>query len=179
MANGTTTVNQKGRGGSGAHHGGRETLAVGLFVAALAVFLAATLLRVWPTTAIHEGQVVWVNLTEATALAIVMISGALGAFVHIATSFASYAGNRTLSPSWFWWFLLRPAIGAAMALLAYFILRSGLLLDGNLGTDVTPFGIAALSGLVGLVSKQFIDKLKNVSDSAFDTEQDEQRTDKL
>ena len=97
MANGTTTVNQKGRGGSSAHLSGRETLAIGMFVAALAVFLAATLLRVWPTTAIHEGQVIWVNLTETSALAIVMISGALGAFVHIATSFASYAGNRTLS----------------------------------------------------------------------------------
>ena len=177
MANGTTTVNQKARGVS--YAAGRETIVIGLFVAALAIFLAATLLRVWPTTVLEEGRVVWVNLTEATALSIVMISGALGAFVHIATSFASYAGNRTLSPSWVWWFMLRPAIGAAMALIAYFVLRSGLLLDGNLGTDVTPFGIAALSGLVGLVSKQFIDKLKNVSDSAFDTDQDEQRTDKL
>ncbi len=178
MANGSTSVNQKGRSASSSG-GSRETMIVGLFVSALAVFLAATLLRVWPTTVIEDGVVVWVNLTEVTALAIVMISGALGAFVHVATSFASYAGNRSLSASWVWWFMLRPAIGSAMALIAYFILRSGLLLDGNLGTDVTPFGIAALSGMIGLVSKQFIDKLKNVSDSAFENEQDEQRIDKL
>jgi len=179
MANGTTTVNHKGRGHSPHHSAGRDTIVIGLFVAALVVFLAATLLRIWPTTSVINGQIVWVNLTEFTALAIVMISGALGAFIHIATSFASYAGNRTLTPSWFWWFMLRPAIGAAMALIAYFILRSGLLLDGNLGTDVSPFGIAALAGLIGLASKQFIDKFKNLSDLTFNTEQDEERTDKL
>ncbi len=178
MANGTTTVDKR-RGPTASDRVARETVITGIFVAALGVFLALMLLRVWPSTAIRDGQVIWVNLTETSALTIVMVSGALGAFIHIATSFASYAGNRTLSPSWVWWFLLRPAIGAAMALVAYFVLRSGLLLDGDLGTDVSPFGIAALAGIVGLWSKQFIDKLKNVSDTAFSTSSDDQRTDKL
>ena len=44
---------------------------------------------------------------------------------------------------------------------------------------ISPFGIAALAGIVGLSSKQFIDKLKNITDTTFSTAQDDERADKL
>ena len=179
MANGTTTAEQKGPGRAAHYLSGRETLAIGFFMVFTAVFLAYMLLEIWPGSRVTDGLVVWIGLTETSGLAIAMIAGALGAFVHIATSFASYAGNRTLTSSWVWWFLLRPTVGAALALMAYFIVRSGLLLDGGLGTNITPFGIAALSGIVGLASKQIVDKLRTVSDTAFNTENDVARIDKL
>lgn len=176
---GTTPIEKRRGPSAHPYYSGRETRTVGVFVAAMAVALAALLLKVWPSTQIVDGNMIWINLTEATALSIVMIAGALGAFIHVATSFTSYAGNRTLASSWVWWFIMRPPIGAALALIAYFILRSDLLLSGNLGTDVSPYGIAGLAGVVGLMSKQIVDKLRNVSNAAFDTEQDEHRTDKL
>ena len=95
------------------------------------------------------------------------------------SSFTSFAGNRSMSASWVWWFILRPPMGAAIALIAYFILRSGLLLDGQLGVQVSPFGIAALGGIIGLFSKQLIDKLRSVADTTFNTTQDENRADMI
>ncbi len=50
---------------------------------------------------------------------------------------------------------------------------------GALGQQISPFGIAALGGLVGLASKQIIDKFRMVTDETFSTELDEQRSDKL
>src|SRR5690606_25076617 len=110
---------------------------------------------------------------------IAMIAGALGAFVHIATSFASYAGNRSLTSSWVWWFLLRPPGGAALALMACFVVRSGPLLAGGRGTSTPPFCIAARSGIVGCTAKQIVDRLRTVSDSAFNTDPATARIDKL
>ena len=175
----STTIAEKSRGRAAHVFEGRETLVVGMFMLGLAVFLAAMLLSVWPSSTSDGGNVIWVGLTESIGLSIAMIAGALGAFIHVATSFASYAGNRSLTASWFWWFLLRPPMGAALALIAYFVMRSGLLLDGALGVQVTPFGIAALGGVIGLASKQIIDKMRNVADTTFNTPEDSARGDKL
>jgi hypothetical protein len=176
----SSTFADRGRERAPHDRAGQEALIVGFFMVVLAAVLAYLLLKVWPASEVRTAQkVVWVNLTEDTALAIAMIGGALGSFVHIATSFASYVGNRRLAPSWIWWFLLRPPLGAALALIAYFIMRSGFLLDGALGVQVSPFGIAALGGVVGLASKQIVDKFRTVADETFHTELDEQRTDKL
>ena len=175
----STTVAAKNSGRTGHFLSGRETLATGVFVAGLAIFLAVSLLQVWPSSSAVAGKVIWTGFTEGTGLAIAMLAGALGAFIHVATSFASYAGNRSISASWVWWFALRPPLGAALALVAYFIMRSGLLLDGALGVQVTPFGIAALGAIVGLASKQIIDKMRNVADTTFNTAEDSQRSDKL
>ncbi len=156
-----------------------SSVAIGLYMFAMAIALTMGLLLVWPSSVFEGGVVVWVGLTETSALMIAMLCGALGSYIHAATSFASYAGNRSLSSSWTWWFMLRPAIGAGLALMAYFIMRSGFLLDGPLGTDVSPFGIAAISAMIGLIAKQLVDKFKAISDAAFNTSQDAERIDKL
>lgn len=174
----SSTSDHDVQGRSSAAHG-RTTFVVGLFMIATAFALAYLLLKTWPSSANEGGQTVWINLTESVALSITMICGALGSYVHVATSFASFAGNRSLRPSWVWWFVLRPAIGAALALMIYFIMRSGFLLDGPLGEVVSPFGIAAVSAITGVFSKQAIDKLKNISDTAFNSSQDAERFDKL
>jgi len=179
MANAASSAQNERAVSAGPTAHGRATFSVGLFLFSLAIVLAYLLLTVWPTSTVEEGRTVWLNLTESTALAIAMICGALGSYVHVATSFASFAGNRSLEPSWVWWFLLRPAIGAALALITYFLMRSGFLLDGPLGEVVSPFGIAAVSACVGLISKQAVDKMRNISDTAFNTAQDAERNDKL
>jgi len=178
MAGNSTVVDQNRRRPA-QYLDGHGTLVVGVFIMALAGGLGALLLYVWPSSSSVGGKIVWSGLNETIALSIVMIAGALGSFIHIATSFASFAGNRRLSTSWVWWFLLRCPMGAALALVVYFILRSGFLLDGGLGTQLSPFGIAAVGGVVGIASKQIIDKFRNVADSTFNTSEDDMRVDKL
>lgn len=102
---------------------------------------------------------------------IVALSAALGAFVHIATSFSDFLGNGAYSPRWLWWYALRVPVGVALAFMFYFAIRGGILTTTSLSTtDINPFGIAAIAGLVGLFSKQASDKLAETFSTIFKTD---------
>lgn len=166
--------------------------ALGLYHLAFSVGLAIVLFLLWPERVGKEGGwlPVYLPFTEpqrpigddARLLLIVLATGALGSCVHAATSFASYVGNRRLVLSWAWWYLLRPFIGGALALIFYFVLRGGLLATAASASDMSPFGIAAMAGLAGMFSKQATDKLREVFDNLFRTAEgqgDDARADKL
>lgn len=125
---------------------------------------------------------------ETRLLLLVMLAGAIGSYVHAASSFVDYLGNRTFISSWVWWYLLRPFIAMMLALLFYFVFRGGFVTAGvNQGGDaaasfINPFGVAALAGLVGMFSKVAADKLNEVFTTLFKpaSEQgDAKRGDKL
>ncbi|HEV7680933.1 MAG TPA: IPT/TIG domain-containing protein [Pyrinomonadaceae bacterium] len=98
---------------------------------------------------------------------LVIIAGILGSFVHGATSLADFIGNNNFNKSWTWFYLLRPAIGMALALVFYFVIRGGFLTTSGGAKDINPYGIAALAGLVGMFSKQATDKLGEVFSTLF------------
>jgi len=109
--------------------------------------------------------------TSDTALILLVVfASALGSYVHAATSFGDYVGNRELRRSWTWWYLLRFWVGIAIALLFYFALRGGFLVADGSSSDLNPYGIAALAGMTGLFSKQATDKLNEVFVTAFRTQ---------
>jgi hypothetical protein len=115
-------------------------------------------------------------------LLLVIVAGILGAFVHGATSLADYIGNNNFNKSWTWFYLLRPAIGMALALVFYFVIRGGFLSTSGGAKDINPYGIAALAGLVGMFSKQATDKLSEVFGTLFRAapgEGDQKRQDPL
>lgn len=167
-------------------------LATGFLI--LAILLVYLLAAFWPVVNPADTNkepfnnvtlfVVW-NFkiaTEIRLIWLVMIAAALGSYVHTVTSFTSYVGNRSLVRSWLWWYALRPAIGVALALIFYFVVRGGLFSNASLGKDISPFGVAALSGMVGMFSKQAADKLEEVFNNLFrtpDGQGDDTRSDKL
>lgn len=108
--------------------------------------------------------------------------GAIGSYIHVAASFSDYVGNRRLVTSWIWWFVLRTPIGIFLAVVFYVTIRAGFL-TGNAGDDstgvVNPFGIAAMSAMAGMFSKQAADKLNEVFTTLFRTTTDQKRGDKL
>ncbi|MGH9901718.1 MAG: IPT/TIG domain-containing protein, partial [Pyrinomonadaceae bacterium] len=123
---------------------------------------------------------------EERLLLLVIIAGALGSYVHAATSFADYVGNKKFTSSWTWWYLLRPFIGVALALILYFAIRGGFLLLVTSGAEaadnINPFGVAALAALTGMFSKQATDKLDEVFSALFKTapgKGDDKRADSL
>jgi hypothetical protein len=101
-------------------------------------------------------------------LLLVALAGALGAYVHLATSFADYAGNERLVGSWAWWYVLRPCVGAALAEIFFMTLRAGLV---NGSGAVSLYGATGLAAMTGLFSRQATDKLKEMFEQAFRTEQ--------
>lgn len=81
--------------------------------------------------------------------------------------------------SWTWWFILRPFIGMPLALIFYFVVRGGFFTLAADTNAVSSFGIAGLAGLVGMFSKQAIEKLREIFEDIFKITKPDQRTDKL
>ena len=116
---------------------------------------------------------------EVRLLILVIIAGALGSYVHLATSFSDFVGNRQLKASWFWWYFLRPFIGIALAVIVYFTIRGGLVAGGTGAGGINPFGVAAVGALSGMFSRQAADKLREVFESLFSMRKPAERTDAL
>jgi hypothetical protein len=108
---------------------------------------------------------------------LVIVAAALGAYIHIVSSFADFLGNRLLIRSWIWWYILRPYAGVPLALVFYFVVRGGFLSTGVSAGEVNRFGIAALAALVGMFSAKAAIKLGELFDSMFKTT--EKRRDSL
>src|SRR2546425_5005635 len=145
----------------------RRILAFGIYLIILNLALLYILVKIWPgAIPIQEKQVVllWDDVArfplpdETRMLLIVAVAGALGSYIHLATSFADYVGNRRFLESWGWWYLLRPFIGMALALVLYFVVRGGLIAGGTGAEALSPYGVAAVAGMAGLFSKQATDK---------------------
>jgi hypothetical protein len=156
--------------------------AFGVYLILLNLLLLYVLLRLWPD---HVGLPlktepqtvtliphVWVVSLwpEVQFLALVAVAGAMGSYIHLATSFADYVGNRQFVKSWMWWYVLRPFIGSALAVIVYFATRGGLVSGGAGAGDLSPYGVTALAGLAGIFSKQATDKLREVFENLFKTE---------
>ena len=179
---------------------------LGIFLIAVGSILVYSLFVLWPavhaatadqgtnanqaTTASGAGESTTISFfgasyspdPDVTLLLLVAVLSALGSYVHAATSFVDFAGNRRLVVSWIWWYPFRLFIGVALAEIFYFAIRAGFF-----GTDtptefINPYGIAAVAGLVGLFSKQATDKLREVFETLFRTASgygDETRDDSL
>jgi hypothetical protein len=158
--------------------------AVGIIVAAAALLLSAALLLYamevfWPPEAPATGAsapltypialfTASLTISRETGLFVIVAAvGALGAMVHTLRSFYWYVGNRDLKWSWMLMYLLVPAVGALLAVVFYVVLRGGLISGEASSTAVSPFGFAAIAGLVGLFSDQAVLKLRQVFSVVF------------
>lgn len=164
-------------------------LAFGIYIIILNLLLLYVLLRLWPGEVPLKAESmkvtfipgVWVQdvWPEARFLALVAVAGALGSYIHLATSFADYVGNRRFVPSWTWYYVLKPFIGAALALILYFVIRGGLFAANASVEAVSPYGAAAVAGLAGMFTQRATDKLREIFENLFRTEKPPERADPL
>ncbi len=163
----------------------RATLGLGLALVFLAILALAAIVVFWPADFGRDAgpsvSVLFGARTlprETDLLLLAVIFGALGSFLHVAKSFATFAGNRALVDSWTWWYCLQPLVGMALAVVFYVMVRGGFLSSGASAADVSPFGLAGISGLAGMFSKQATDKLNELFSTMFSTAADGARADK-
>ncbi len=171
-----------------------RTNLIGTYMVIMAILLVYTVYALFPERVVTaENILMWKKAItfftysgeiepETRLLLLVMAMGALGSYIHAGTSFVTYVGNRSFVESWTWWYLLRPFIGLALAIIFYFVIRGGLLSAGAVASDISPFGFAAVAGLVGMFSKQATDKLEEIFNNLFQVSKeggDAQRGDKL
>jgi len=98
---------------------------------------------------------------DQNLLLIVAILGGLGAILHVLRSFFTYAGERGLVWSWIPSYVLTPFVGAVIAVIAYVLLRAGLI-GGTGSVEGNTWGFASIATLVGLFSAQATSKLKDI-----------------
>jgi hypothetical protein len=102
---------------------------------------------------------------EMRLLLIVAIAGALGGLIHALRSFYWYVGNRILKRSWAPMYLMLPFVGSTLGLVFYLVIRGGFFSTQATVDQTSPFGFAALAGLVGMFSQQAVLKLKQVAET--------------
>jgi len=169
-----------------------ERAALLIYLGAVALLLMYFLLRLWPDGAASGSgwskqlYVFWKRepipyvSDDVRLLLLVMVAGGLGSFIHAATSFVDYVGNRRFVSSWMLWYVMRPLIGSTLALVLYVAVRGGLLSATAGSQSVSPFGVVAIAALAGMFSKQATDKLNEMFSTLFKTsEGDSARKDKL
>ncbi len=120
------------------------------------------------------------ELNESDAMRLVVITGCLGSFVHIATSLTDFVGNHKFVASWTMWYIVRPLIGGGLALIVYLVIRGGLFTPSAISDGAfNIYGLLALSALTGMFSKQATDKLREVFDNIFRTSNEVKRLNPL
>jgi hypothetical protein len=119
----------------------------------------------------------WISL-NVELLLLAILSGALGSYIHAVKSLADFLGNRTAKTSWFYFYVTRPFLGAALALLFYAVVRGGFMAGTPAdAAAVSPYGVIAICGLVGMFSDRASQKLSEIFETLFRT--NDTRKDKL
>ncbi|MFI0355118.1 IPT/TIG domain-containing protein [Actinomadura sp. 9N407] len=156
----------------------RDIVLVAAFLLLLTAALVTVLVQAWPPApqmapdGRPEAPVKEVTLRlfgwrprlsrESSLFLIVLAAGALGAIVHALRSLYWYVGNRSLRRSWLMMYLFLPLTGALLGLIVYLVLRGGLTSPAGGFTEVNPYGVTAIAGLVGLFSQETAEKLRAV-----------------
>lgn len=155
-----------------------KSVSVGTYLMLLTAALVYLLVCLWPGTgaatgggpspvSLLGGLVRLLLDPETRVLLLVIVMGVLGSSVYAASNYAALLLRRDLGYGQYWLFLVRPAAGALVAPLVYFVFRAGFLQPAAGVEDLNVFGLLALSVLSGMFSEQVIRKLREVSEVMF------------
>jgi uncharacterized membrane protein YsdA (DUF1294 family) len=148
-------------------------VALGAYLVLWTVVPCAVIVWRWPD---KEGASSWGY--ERDLLLIAMLSGAVGACIHAIQSLVLFQGNRQFYRSWIPWYVLKPFMGIALAVTAYFVLRAGFVSTSS-GDSTSPFVVGTIGALSGLCSKQVINKLSDICNAVFASSEARLERDKL
>ncbi|MGH2841132.1 MAG: hypothetical protein ACRDKY_09970 [Solirubrobacteraceae bacterium] len=169
--------------------GSRQRSVIGGLLMFTTVVLMSQLVAIWPAVAAATsiadpppampetpmlfGLAYTTLSTDVVLMAMVLIVGSLGALVGVTRRFLYFAGRDQLTKRDEWSYLMRPVQGAMLALIVYFTLRGGYL-GQDQTAPVNPYGVAALSALVGLFTRHAVSKLTDVFDTLFGKPKEEE-----
>jgi hypothetical protein len=108
---------------------------------------------------------------EVRLIIISILFGVIGGTIHGIASLSAFRSTRKLTGEWSMWYVARPFLGAALAVIVYLVFRAGFVTGGP--SNISDFGVAALGALVGLLTEQTTKKLRDVFDKLFGTEKPE------
>jgi hypothetical protein len=107
---------------------------------------------------------------------IMMFAAGIGSNVSTILAYLQHAsGDRDFHRRWIPWYVGRPLMGILLGLIFYFVLKGGLWAmtpSGQITDELNSLSLAAFGALVGLFSKNAIEKLREIFNSLFRTQQE-------
>ncbi len=134
----------------------------GLLIFLLTLNIAAFLLA-WTTEDFAEG----LRIMSVTALA-----GGLGSCVATILGFLLHAcEKKDFDAAYSAWYVGRPLLGLLLGFIFYFVVKGGFLILAMDGADMelNDAGMAAIGSLVGMFSKNAVEKLRELFNTLFQT----------
>lgn len=162
----------KAKADDGQKMSGIQKFCIGIYFVIWVALTLYFLIATWPggnagSVEYFQGRLTFGLGTETRLILLIILMGALGAGVHLGTSFVYFAGRKELNREFIAWYLLRPFIGAALAVIFYLTFRGLFFTTGATPDDINLHGVLAIAGLVGMFSKQATEKLRTVFDELF------------
>lgn len=124
-----------------------------------------TQLTVTIPTESNESVEDWRTNREKNLIIVNTLFGILGGSTYGLASVTTWIGNNKYGKSWTLWYISRPIIGGALALMFFFLLRAGLV--GGFPVNVGDFGFAAISIIIGLLTTTAMKKIRDIFDVLF------------
>jgi|GEM_PF-2801514 len=140
-----------------------------IYLFALSTAVIYVLIRLLPESTAKPVSLVWhirVGTGDTRLWITAVAAGAMGGCLHALRSAYWYVGNRKFRVHWTPMYLLQPVCAGTLGLGACLLLRGGFLNPtAGGGNEINIEGFAALSFLMGLFSREAIEKLRVVAES--------------
>ena len=158
------------------------TLPIGLWLVVISLLLIAGLFEVlspnptitWLSTGSGSGGSGTAS-AEMRNLFVTIFAAGVGSMITTILGYLKHASERRdFMLSFVPWYFARPLIGILLGVVFYFVLKGGLLVTVGTATasNINVYGLGALAALVGLFSKNAVEKLRDVFGTLFTTEAD-------
>ncbi len=152
-----------------------KLIILGFFLLIIPVILVFFIIDFWPVPVkdtanawSDTSMILGLNLSfHLRMLMLVLLAGGLGSYIHVATSFSYHIAKRDFEPHWYWWYWMRIPIGAILALITIMITDGGLFVAPAANNDATPITTIGIAALIGLFSRQAVEKLRDIFDVVF------------
>jgi Na+-driven multidrug efflux pump len=179
-------LRSRGTANNAGHAQGKKDITraskVGIYTLILFILAMLSMLSVWPGTTRELAMNMTTTRTitfmfllparvgpELLLAVTTVLAGFIGACVY-----SLYAIILHLSPpkkdfdkNWTGWYVLRPIVGAGLALIVYVLIRGGLLSVGSNVSNLNFLGFTGFSFIVGLFTEPTMHKLNDLADTMF------------
>jgi hypothetical protein len=116
---------------------------------------------------------------EMQNLLVTIFAAGVGSMITTILGYLKHASEqRDFKLAFVPWYFARPLIGVLLGVVFYFVLKGGLLVTVGAASasDINVYGLGGLAALVGLFSKNAVEKLRDVFSTLFTSEADVQAT---
>ena len=156
------------------------TITVGIWLLALTGFLILGLFFVlnsisWPDWMLKYSE----KAPDFTNAAATMFGAGIGSSLATILAYLEHASDKgDFDPAYVPWYIGRPLMGMLLGLIFYFLIGQGLLaVATNKSTpeSLSEAGLTGIGALVGLFSKEAIEKLRELFNTLFSTQKNTQK----